>query len=276
MLSPVAAIALGALVAASVSAQETGSTRRPLSALFDLDAPLPGTEAYRVHQRSERISEALSRLDAISAAYVSIHDGGGGDGGTAVTIHVRPAEHTPWSPQVSVAVLEIVRRLEPGISESDVLVIDSAARVLMPQDRAGITPAPPAESGVPSGHSAAGSMPLVAGAVGGLLVIGFIAWRLWAPGFGRGAPPPAAEPDPWAFLADAGSDSLRRVFSERRPEVLGAVLAAADARTAKRVRRKLARQIVGAVPPVRPMHAAVAASVRGELIAALGAAERRD
>lgn len=271
LVLPVLAALVG-VVLAPATAQESVSAAGRLGGLFDLNAPMPGTEQYELAGRSERIRAALTGMDGISEALVII--GPGADGETTITIRVRLADgSTQWSPQMSQAVVALVRRLEPGVSPDGLLVIDSSGLVLVPESDAPVAPAAPVEDGSPSRQNDDSLVPLIAGVVIGLLVIAVAAWYLVAPGR-RPAPPAAAGSDPWEFLAQARADDLRAVFSHRRPEVIGAVLAAAQGRTAARIVRKLGNNFLMPTPPDRPMQPDVAAFVRTDLLEALTAAGR--
>jgi len=264
--------ALIAVALVPAAAQESVSAAGRLGGLFDLNAPMPGTEQYELAGRSERIRAALTGMDGISEALVII--GRGADGETTITIRVRLADGpTPWSPQMSQAVVALVGRLEPEVPVDGLLVIDSSGLVLVPASDAAAAPAAPAEHDPPPRQSDFGLVPLIAGAVIGLLVIAAATWYLVVPGR-RPAPAVAAVPDPWEFLAQARADDLRAAFSQRRPEVLGAVLAAAQSRTAARIVRKLGSSFPRPAPPDRPMYPAVAALVRTDLLEALTAAGR--
>lgn len=264
--------ALIAVALVPAAAQESVSAAGRLGGLFDLNAPMPGTEQYELAGRSERIRAALTGMDGISEALVII--GPGAEGETTITIRVRLADGpTPWSPQMSQAVVALVRRLEPGVPADSLLVIDSSGLVLVPESDAPVASAAPVEDGSPPTQNDDSLVPLIAGAVIGLLLIAVAAWYLVAPGR-RAAPTAAAGPDPWEFLMQARADDLRAVFSHRRPEVLGAALAAAQERTAARIVRKLGNSFLRPTPPDRPMQPDVAAFVRTDLLEALTAAGR--
>jgi hypothetical protein len=262
--------ALIAVALVPAAAQESGSAVGRLSGLFDLNAPMPGTAEYQLAQRRERLRAALTGMDGVSEAFVII--GPGTDGETTITIRVRLAESAAaWSPRMSQAVTALISRLEPSVPADNLLVIDSSGRVLVP---AGDLPvAAEAPDGPPPGQSDYHLVPVIVGAVLGLLVIAVAAWYLFAPGR-RAAPTAAAETDPWEFLAQARADDLRAVFSQRRPEVLGAVLAAAQIRTAARIMRKLGAAAQRPAPPAGSMHPEVAALVRTDLLEALAAVGR--
>lgn len=264
-------MALVAISLVPAAAQDGHSAGGLFGDLFAPNAPMPGTDEYELSQRSERIRAALCGMDAISEALVLI--GPDGEGETAITIRVRLAEGpAPWSPQMSQAVPALVRRLEPSVPADKVFVIDSSGRVLVPEEAAPAT-APGTTETAPAPALPGRSLgPLIAGAVIGLLIIAAAAWYLLAPGR-RAAPGGATEVDPWAFLAQARADDLRAVFSQRRPEALGAVLAAAQSPTAARIVRKLGTQSRQPAPPARPMHPAVAAFTRTDLREALEAVE---
>ncbi len=264
--------ALIAVALGPAAAQEGASAAGRLGGLFDLNAPMPGTEQYELAGRSERIRAALTGMDGISEALVII--GPGADGETTITIRVRLTDGpTPWSPQMSQAVVALVRRLEPGVPADSLLVIDSSGRILVPESDPPAAPAAPVQHGPSPRQSDYGPIPLIVGAIIGLLVIAAAAWYLLMPGR-RAAPTAVAEADPWDFLAQARADDLRAVFSQRRPEVIGAVLAAAQSRTAARIARKLGSSLVRPAPPDRPMEPAVAALVRTDLLEALTASGR--
>ena len=258
---------LVAVALVPAAAQEGVSASGRLGGLFDLNAPMPGTEQYELAGRSERIRAALTGMDGISEALVII--GPGANGETTITIRVRLADGpTPWSPQMSQAVVALVRRLEPGVPADSLLVIDSSGRILVPESDAPAAPAAPVEHGPSPRQSDYGLVPLIVGPIIGLLVIAAAAWYLMMPGR-RAVATVVAEADPWEFLAQARADDLRCVFSQRRPEVIGAVLAAAQSRTAARIVRKLGSSFVRPAPPDRPMYPAVAALVRTDLLEAL-------
>ena len=143
----------------------------------------------------------------LTDAFAAVHQpstlaeaGRGADGETTITIRVRLADGpTPWSPQMSQAVVALVGRLEPEVPVDGLLVIDSSGLVLVPASDAAAAPAAPAEHDPPPRQSDFGLVPLIAGAVIGLLVIAAATWYLVVPGR-RPAPAVAAGPDPILFI----------------------------------------------------------------------------
>ncbi len=248
----------------------SGATRTSgaIPDIFRLSPTIPGTSEYRTQQQAAELEAVLTDLEAIASARVSLREASGQAHPPAAAVQLDLAPDQAWTGQLSQTVVALVGQLVPELPTEAILITDRQGRILFEKGRstelAHLDPEPETEA---TALIRTLSGPVAIGIGLGLGLVIVLGW--WLVG-GRSAARTREEPtiseEPWRFLAGVERAKLKRVLSAERPEVVGAIAAGLDERTAARLRPVLKALGHAAMPaPDRPMHRAIAEAVAASI-----------
>ncbi len=255
-------LVVGISSALPVWAQNGSGARRPSGVvpdMFRLSPAIPGTSEYEMRQRASELEAVLADLDAIVSARVSLRQATGEGEAPAAAVQLELTADAAWSAQLSQTVVALVSQLEPELTLEAILITDRQGRVLFDKGRIATAPDPaPQPQPTALVQTLSGPVAIAVGLALGLVVV--LGWWLF------GARPalrvrgqPSAPEGPWTFLATVERSKLKRVLRAQRPELIGAIAAQLDDRTAARLRPVLRALDHTAIPaPDRAIHPEIA------------------